>query len=397
MGTPFTTVELSAGAVLFAVALISVYCSSMILRIINRMSKWNGYLVLIFSMTICELIYDCTFFLLIGYHNNIVFKLVSFVFAFSGLSVALWSNVLSAILLFMVSRYAPLDIWSHYRTFFCVCTIPSLIFATFNCIFAPNAYVSATYNILRFASISFNVIVYLAITWRLKLGAVKGSRAIGPLRELASRYKYYPIVQIICRVPTTAYQLRYGFGFDSFKTASLSDTSQLAALFVYALTAPSGGILYFFVFLFMQPRASVEYRTILIERWNGLVGLLPRWICGCCVINIYDSLSTDDSGDGARKNLNREGESAVSSNFVGGDHRSSGHRKTPQATLGRFAEGGFASDELINPLNGNGDRAFSGNEIEVGGIFLTADDCWQHYKGMDEDELESNILSDDSR
>jgi hypothetical protein len=395
----FTPVELGAGAVLYIVVFVSVYCSSMILRIIYRMLKWNGYLVLIYSMTVCELLYDSTFFLLIGYHNHNVYRVLSILFTFGGLSVTLWSNVLSGILWYMCRNYALVDIWRYYKYFFCLCIIPPAIFAIFDGVYCDHAYMAETYNILRFVSIIFNFLVYLGINRRLRLiGASKSSRAIGPLRELASRFKYYPIVQVLCRLPTTGYQLAYGFKFSNFQNVKLSDPGQVAALFLYAATAPSGGIAYFLIFLYMQPQASVEYRRIVRESWIRCTNLFPAWMCCCKQTSDYESLipSAEETGDDIATGNKGDGRtnSGYSSNFLGASGpRSAGH-KTPQRTEGRYGQHSVESEELMSPLPV--ERSGSGNEIEVGGIFLRAEDCWRQYRGMDEEELESNMRSEDS-
>jgi hypothetical protein len=383
----FTIVELLAGAILFGMTIISVYCSSMLLYIVSGMPKWNGYLVLVFSMTVCELIYDSTFFLMLGYHNRYVFHVISFLFGFGGLSVAFWSNILSGILLYLVTVFTPMDIWKHYWKFFCICIFPTFVFAIFDSVYCYDTEAIESYNIIRFMSILFNILVYLIITRKFRmLGSSKTSKSVGPLKELASRFKFYPIAQVVCRIPVTIYQLSYGFSYSGFQAVKLDHVSQVVALFLYALSAPSCGIAYFVVFLYMQPQASEEYRKIRLRWWNNCISLFPGALC-CCFLPLAeaDSLTTDQSNSSVSNStvFTNNG----SPGAVGIDGKALPLPRKP--SLGRYGRQGLASDELINPLTF--DRNDTESEYNVGGVTLRADNCWRHYRAMDEDELVANI------
>ncbi len=79
------------------------------------------------------------------------------------------------------------------------------------------------------------------------------SVAIGPLRELSGRLKYYPIVQVATRLYPSLYQFAHGFKSTSF--LSPAPAPKMVALCFYGLLVPAAGIGYLIVFLIMQPLA----------------------------------------------------------------------------------------------------------------------------------------------
>jgi hypothetical protein len=120
------------------------------------------------------------------------------------------------------------------------------------------------YYWVRIGSILFNIIIHCLISYKLNaMGFQHTDRKSGsgsfsthrddPVRVLASRIKYYPIVQIVSRAGAAWYELAYGFDTDSY-SADLSLT-QTISLYFYGICVPTAGIGYFLVFLIVQPAA----------------------------------------------------------------------------------------------------------------------------------------------
>ena len=82
-------------AICFAVgfATISLLASLLTLYLIKRLKKWNGYIQLVVSLTVCQIIYDISFFFL---PLSTMWGEYIYVFlnTFGGLASSLWSNVI---------------------------------------------------------------------------------------------------------------------------------------------------------------------------------------------------------------------------------------------------------------------------------------------------------------
>jgi hypothetical protein len=116
------------------------------------------------------------------------------------------------------------------------------------------------YNSLRIISIAFNIIVYILITHRLH--SLGHSPALNPVRLLASRMKYYPILQAITRFPLSFYQFHYGYDVEDYDSSGASAGKKFA-LVLSSICTPFLGIGFFIIFLEMQPLASKKFRSLM--------------------------------------------------------------------------------------------------------------------------------------
>ena len=76
------------------VAFISFLSAILTLVLIRRLNKWNGYLLLVASLTVAQGLYDIGFFFLPFYSNELAKHIYYFVSTVGGLTATLWSNVL---------------------------------------------------------------------------------------------------------------------------------------------------------------------------------------------------------------------------------------------------------------------------------------------------------------
>ena len=75
---------------MLCVAALSVISSIIILTLLRQLKRWNGYLRLVNSLTICQAIYDISFFLILGYSYypcRVVYELLH---TFGGIASSLW-------------------------------------------------------------------------------------------------------------------------------------------------------------------------------------------------------------------------------------------------------------------------------------------------------------------
>ncbi len=191
---------------------------------------------------------------------------------FAGTATSLWTNIISFILYSIVQNLHSFDVYGYFKIFFFSIMIPSIALAILDVVYYDNAPI---YNVLknfyywlRIASIVFNIIVHGMISFKLsRMGFSEETKRQDPVRVLASRLKYYPIVQVVTRVGAAWYEAAYGFDTQTFDDKM--GVKQQVSLYFYAICVPSAGLGYFLVFLWVQPRALA-----LLKR------RLKEW--GCC-------------------------------------------------------------------------------------------------------------------
>ncbi len=276
----FTQTEFIAGLMLLFLALFSLVSTVTTLYLIYDMKRRNGYLLLIFNLTICQFFYDLPFFMLPWYNYRITLDITNFMFTFAGLAVALWTNVISLVLYNIVQYLHSFDIYGHYLQFASMVFVPSLLLACLMVAYFKDEdtiqVLNQIYYWTRIGSILFNVAIHGLISLKLhRMGYAAGGTAAteDPVRVLASRIKYYPIVQIVTRAGAAWYEFAYGFETDSY-SQHMSATQQVS-LYFYASCVPSAGIGYFLVFLIVQPAAFLHLKTKL----RAAVRKVRRLLC----------------------------------------------------------------------------------------------------------------------
>lgn len=79
-------------------ATLSLAAAIITLFLIKLLKKWNGYLLLVCSLTVCQAIYDIGFLLLPWYSIAFARVLYFFLSTLGGLTATLWSNVIILLL-----------------------------------------------------------------------------------------------------------------------------------------------------------------------------------------------------------------------------------------------------------------------------------------------------------
>eukprot|EP01039_Chlorochromonas_danica_P011215 gene11215-12507_t len=153
----------------------------------------NGYLLLITSMTACQVIYDINFIqgVIPGYVNCIIWNVFN---VFGGLSVSLWSNLISFVTVFVIVEIRSLNILQNYFYFSLLATGFPLVLAcvTISVLHHPSSndddlsddnepYLYCAYNNSdlshalyginywgRLLSICFNFLVFIYINYRIR-------------------------------------------------------------------------------------------------------------------------------------------------------------------------------------------------------------------------------------
>lgn len=276
----------------YASASASLSCSLASLVIIAQIKKKTGYLAIVASLTVSQLIYDSSFLMygLFEYPGGSEGQ--RFVSFFGGLATTLWTNVLSLLLVVIIFRNTHVNVKKNYVFMALACFVPAAGLAA-AAVATNSLQEMCAYNALfwtafsvRLASIAFNVVCYVLLACRLAPsttsssssgggrssssgGRSKSSNSAGlAVRVLASRLKYYSLVQISTRSTEVAYELVFSERGVSAPDDSWSDGRWASFLFE-ALLCPAAGVGFLFIFLRMQPAARESAREICqaVARW----------------------------------------------------------------------------------------------------------------------------------
>lgn len=248
-------------------ATISLVCSTLVIFLIVKLNKRNGYILLIASMCICQMIYDASFELSLTHSNSLCTLMYAGLFV-GGLSVSIWTNIVSVVVLYMVTYLKSLNILKIYPMLFIIAFVIPLILATFN---YPHEFMlhcgdsNATargvgffYLYGRLASTLISILTYAMTSYKVRkmkrLMHTKDS-----IDRLTTRMKYYVLVQILFRV---------------FPSWSELNPGHFPLELLLAIFAPATGIAYFAVFLHMQPGAYRMFRQILNQ--GCFVNVIPE-------------------------------------------------------------------------------------------------------------------------
>lgn len=240
------------------------------------MKVWNGNFLLLTNLTVLQVIYDINFLLGIspGFASCVIWNFLDIL---GGLGVSFTSNVISFTVVYVVTNIQSLNIKENFK-YFSIFTIwiplAFAIVACFglsqanedddkpytDCIYNTSLAASAVRNFYywgRLLSIIFNFGAFIYVVFRVRemgfsstrnsisssqtsgegIATIISEQQILAVTALASRLKYYPLAQAICRS---------GSAWNEFNDYQYSNpTSALMA----AACAPSSGVFYFIIFL----------------------------------------------------------------------------------------------------------------------------------------------------
>ena len=131
-------------------------------------------------MTICQIIYDISFFFIpLAVLRDEFYIIVDLLSTFGGLSTTLWTNVLSYIVLYVVTQIKSFDTKSSLKKFAITISLFSSLFAILSCLNIQRAdrHIFTAYFWIKIFSILFNMVAYIAINYRLsRISSLSTSR-----------------------------------------------------------------------------------------------------------------------------------------------------------------------------------------------------------------------------
>ncbi len=117
------------------------------------------------------------------------------------------------------------------------------------------------YNDARFAVIGLTVAALLWLQFRMRQVTHGQDRSRNPLYHLTRRLIFYPIIQVVCRLGASPYNLIYKSSLDAYPEGA--GGMQTFLLFVFVIFTPLAGMGAFLLFLYMQNGAKKELCRLL--------------------------------------------------------------------------------------------------------------------------------------
>lgn len=206
--------------VLFA-AIISTAASSCMLILIRLLNTWNGYTLLITTMTSFQLLYNVSFFTgVIDVGNDTVTIISNVCQLFSGLGTSLTTNLVAYIAFYVIYYKKSLDIFYYYKYLFVAILIPALgipLLYLFSIskfspsYITPDLIVLKIYYYIKIASICANFVLvvttFLSIRRMSSRSHLSISHSEMTLNLFTIRLFYYPIIQTVSRVGFAWYEV----------------------------------------------------------------------------------------------------------------------------------------------------------------------------------------------
>lgn len=156
-GSNFNEQELAVGIILIVVSTVSIVSSALIIRLLHALNRWNGYLRVVYYLTLSQLVYDGSFFLLLGFRNIVLRAAYNSLSISSGTAVTLWTNLVSAMLYYIVSSRAHFRLDENFWWLLLLMYTISAVNGTVNAYYAvqrgPGGEVDVAYYWFRLASI----------------------------------------------------------------------------------------------------------------------------------------------------------------------------------------------------------------------------------------------------
>lgn len=286
---PSVIVLLSCAALSVASTLLTLY----IIRVINR---WNGYIQLVFNLSLAQLVYDASMvFIPLRQYNSFIEWTYIAIRCVAGLVATSFTNILASVVVYAVWKRSTFDIDKTLRYAKPIILVVSIVFGSMVSISlaldSGSDYWSYAYGFLRALSITINIVLYLVLTTTLYLRNRNApKRTNDPLEVLVNRFKYYPLVQVISRAAVIIHEYKYGFEY-THPDGSVTWPEKIS-LYLYVTTLPSLGVLYFLVFLSVSPGAF-ETLKLSVRRAFSL-------LCCCISPGRTDLLLADHKSDQER-------------------------------------------------------------------------------------------------
>ena len=266
--------------------------SLIIISLIHRLRLMlRGYVLLIYSMTVCQFVFDAALILLFECKQGDMDCLNSCFFLASTFGIASqgWSVFIAIIVAYIIASRRRFNIDKYYWMMMLAIVVCSVTVGTIRVLASVNANNPSfpltikesiyLYDAMRYLEIIVNLIALGLIFSHLR-GMHLHELDNNPIYVLAKKLLLYPAVQLLSRIGSTQYEDIYGI---SFPQDSQGWSTQSIQAVLYAVLTPLGGFLSLLIFLCVQPGA-----------WRLTVQTLSPY-CICCCIGDKNELGPEDA------------------------------------------------------------------------------------------------------
>lgn len=256
-------------------SVFAAFSSVTVIFLIHKMGLKNGHILLIWTMSWFQLLYDVSFFnAVVQAGSSGIYFAANIAQQIGGISGSLTSNFIALITLYVVRNTRSVDIFRYYPHILIIVVTPAFVDVTLYCLSTIHKYyylrdiaTMKVYYYIRLVSIFINFLLSIQTAihiHRMSNKLSSGQRTVHEkaIRTLAMRLIYYPIVQAISRSGCAWYEMVYNFDFDP---SHATENQFIAQCFVAILT-PSASVGYLIIFLIMQPHAYECFLAMLCCR-----------------------------------------------------------------------------------------------------------------------------------
>lgn len=247
--------------VMSVTSIVNALSSLLILALIHALRlRVSGYVLLIYSMSLCQAVFDASLMMLFecNQQNGSCLNTVFFVASAAGIASQGWSLVIASVVGYIIATRKRFDIDHHYPLFLAGVALSSLAVGTIRLLASlrtdfpisirQSIYI---YDGMRYIEIAVNLLV-LAIVFR-DLGHMAFDQLpSSPIYALAKKLLLYPAAQLLSRIGSTQYEDVYGISFPSDDAWNVKSGQAL----LYCLLTPLGGLLSLLIFVHVQPGAK---------------------------------------------------------------------------------------------------------------------------------------------
>jgi hypothetical protein len=267
--------------VVLVVASISLLADLLTVALIVDMGKRTGFLMLVMSLSMSQLLYDIGFFFRNSAEitpNSPAYGFYTFAYIFTqifgGIATTLITNAIAFIVAIIAFTLRSYDIAANLKYIaawiFILAFVPAVIagilhFSGAGLWLYPYYY----YISLRAVSILVNIVLCGMLVVRLNSMGIyifsgHSNDSVHPIAALSSRMILYPIIQVLTRLGAIWMELGYPEGTVTDDNQEIrDDPNYLIALTLFSIFGPAAGIGFFVVFIFMQPKALMHlYRRL---------------------------------------------------------------------------------------------------------------------------------------
>lgn len=272
-------------SIVLAVASVSLLADLLTVSLIVSMGKRTGFLMLVMSLSMSQLLYDIGFFFRNSAEESqgpVAFDFLTFTYIFTqilgGIATTLITNAIAFIVAIIAFTLRSYDIAANLKYIagwiFFLAFVPAMCAAILRLTNPALWYYPYYYYIsLRAVSIVVNIVLCGMLIVRLNgmgiyIFSGKSNDSIHPIAALSSRMILYPIIQVLTRLGAIWMELAYPAGTVADDDSALhDDPSYRIALTLFSIFGPAAGIGFFVVFIFMQPKALMH-----LYKWLRCLG-----------------------------------------------------------------------------------------------------------------------------